>query len=376
VSLRRLAILLGLLALFGATQASASVRATATCTQAQKAARQRALAAYRKRMLGARRAYFKTHKSAKQRIAYVKAQQRKLRALERASACVVVNPDPPPPPLPPLPPAPPPPGCPERAVGTFVTNDAAVTQAQLDELSSIRHNVAEPYLSPLGILPARIDIRIYADENAGAQAYAAFYGMPLSRAQTFWPGQVATAGRESHCGALAIFVNASNSWWQSASTADHAKVLTHELYHVAQNELAGTAGVIGQAREDEIPRGGPRWLIEGAAEYAGYAAASKAGMFNWTTVRSEEQIETKTAPDPLQQFATQTGVTTAARPGAIYPIGFTAVDLLVKKDGLGSLAAFWRAIGAGAAWQDAFQSTFGETVDAFYAEFAAYRSTL
>jgi hypothetical protein len=58
------------------------------------------------------------------------------------------------------------------------------------------------------------------------------------------------------------------------------------------------------------------------------------------------------------------------------------VDFLVQHHGgldhggLAALANFWRAIGAGSTWQAAFQSAFGETVDQFYAEFAAYRATL
>ena len=70
-----------------------------------------------------RAAYFKKHKKPAQRKAFVKKQQRKLKALKRAAACTVrrpppPSPEPPPPtpppppttpPLPPAPPAPPPP---------------------------------------------------------------------------------------------------------------------------------------------------------------------------------------------------------------------------------------------------------------------------
>jgi hypothetical protein len=61
----------------------------ATCTPVQKAQRQAALAAYRKHMSAARRAYFAHHKSATLRRAFVRGQQTHLKSLETAAACTV-----------------------------------------------------------------------------------------------------------------------------------------------------------------------------------------------------------------------------------------------------------------------------------------------
>jgi dipeptidyl aminopeptidase/acylaminoacyl peptidase len=58
------------------------------CTAAEKAARARAVARYKKQLAAARRAYFRTHRGARPRTAFVKAQRAKLKALEgRAAAC-------------------------------------------------------------------------------------------------------------------------------------------------------------------------------------------------------------------------------------------------------------------------------------------------
>jgi Tol biopolymer transport system component len=58
------------------------------CTAAEKAARDRAVATYKRQMAAARRAYFRTHHSAKARTAFGKAQRAKLKALEqRVAAC-------------------------------------------------------------------------------------------------------------------------------------------------------------------------------------------------------------------------------------------------------------------------------------------------
>jgi hypothetical protein len=66
--------------------------AVAYCTAAEKAQRVAALKRYRGRMKSARRAYFRSHRSARARRAFVARQQAKLRALKRAAACRVVPP--------------------------------------------------------------------------------------------------------------------------------------------------------------------------------------------------------------------------------------------------------------------------------------------
>jgi M6 family metalloprotease-like protein len=67
----------------------------ANCTAEQKTKAQRAAAAYARAIPAARRAYFRTHKSAGQRRAFVRAQQAKLRRLRVAAACALVVPPPP-----------------------------------------------------------------------------------------------------------------------------------------------------------------------------------------------------------------------------------------------------------------------------------------
>jgi hypothetical protein len=61
---------------------------------------------------------------------------------------------------------------------------------------------------------------------------------------------------------------------------------------------------------------------------------------------------------------------------ATYVNGFFATELLTKASGVASLTAYWAKIGAGTPWRDAFQQTFGRSVDQFYDEFAAYKTSL
>jgi len=95
---RRSCVAVGVLALVALIIAVGSVGLRAvpaasgvTCTAAQKAARQRALAAYRKRMVRDRKAYFKTHKGERQRGTFVKRQRAKLKSLQRAASCTVAS---------------------------------------------------------------------------------------------------------------------------------------------------------------------------------------------------------------------------------------------------------------------------------------------
>src|SRR5712691_10060012 len=60
-----------------------------TCTATQKAQHVQALHSYEKRAPALRRAYFRTHRSAKAKAAFVKQQQTKLAALRRAASCMV-----------------------------------------------------------------------------------------------------------------------------------------------------------------------------------------------------------------------------------------------------------------------------------------------
>ncbi len=41
-----------------------------------------------------------------------------------------------------------------------------------------------------------------------------------------------------------------------------------------------------------------------------------------------------------------------------------------------ALATYLKALGAGMAWRDAFNTAFGMSVEAYYANFAAYRDGL
>lgn len=320
----------------------------ANCTAAQKTSRQRAVTAYRRRMAVERKAYFRGHRNAAQRKAFVERQQAKLKRLARAAACTVP------------PPAPPPPAPPAAPVFTF---GPGVTAEQADE---IRNDIAaaRAYLAKLGPLPAQEDVRAYADAESTAQAYAAATNTPIESARRIWETSTAVAARG------VVFVNVGGTFWRSATAPLKAKVLAHESFHLVQERLAGSRWVFGA--DDAVPGGGPRWLIEGAAELVGYSAVADTGVLSMDQARRDQIANVKYADGPLRDYEIQRGM----QRRAAYNLAFVAVDYLVREKGVGSLLEFWRTVGTGAEWKTAFQNVFGVTVDRFYTEFEQYRQTL
>ncbi len=73
----------------GETAQSKVTVSAAICTGEEKSAREAALRRFQQGMATARSAYFKKHRNAKQRAAFVKRQRARLRALRVAAACTV-----------------------------------------------------------------------------------------------------------------------------------------------------------------------------------------------------------------------------------------------------------------------------------------------
>ena len=110
------------------------------CTNAQKAKRSKAVADYKKQMPKLRKAYFKRVKSVKQRKAFTKKQQAKLKALQRALAACRGGTGSPPSPRPPPPgatPPSPPPGLPPASPPPVLPSGADLAVAIADGIDPL-----------------------------------------------------------------------------------------------------------------------------------------------------------------------------------------------------------------------------------------------
>jgi len=166
-----------------------------------------------------------------------------------------------------------------------------------------------------------------------------------------------------------IDIVTSNSEWVSplavapdtwSADTERKELAAHEYIHLWQGELGGNACMLG-----------PRWLSEGMAESFAYRALIADGLIgqsNIDTFTKRNLIGATTHP-ALQQLETQWPGT--ANP---YSVAYLAVDRLLAANGLLPLRSWCQAVGRGVEWHVAFAQAFGETTDAFYGRFEAYKS--
>jgi hypothetical protein len=200
--------------------------------------------------------------------------------------------------------------------------------------------------------------------------YANWFNISISDAQSQFRGSESIA----KSGPGVIFL-ASTLIPQNSGDYLAVKICVHELFHVLQNRLAGVDGVIGPRADSQVPVGGPRWLIEGSAEYMGYRAIGDAGLYPFAQAFGDQLSQARTETVTLESLETLPGIN-AAGPNGAYPLRFIAVDFVTQKRGLAALAQFWRTIGTGVSWQDAFLGSFGESISQFYSDFANYRASV
>jgi len=181
-------------------------------------------------------------------------------------------------------------------------------------------------------------------------------------------------------GSGAIYVNLSQN--RLHYPYDYS-VVAHEIMHVFQRELSYPAGLVANpacpAATAEIGGDGPAWIIEGTAEQIGWAALVDSPY--WPLAgRSADPIplfESITAPGyaagmPLQDLEGW-GTWHAQEPTLAYALAFAGGAALEDLAGRGTLFDYFRRLGNGECWPDAFAAAFGLTPGEFYPRFEADR---
>jgi hypothetical protein len=267
---------------------------------------------------------------------------------------------PPPPPAPPPPPEPPAPGAP--ASYTFGPD---VTPAQQTAVRDALDLAARYYRSALGRELPPFKVWGYTDVEAIARAFAATSGEAASveQARALWGYLIA------HAGSSGLWVGPQ---WFSSDPVNGKKILAKEELIILLNTVAGPYAL--SSGQDDIPRAGPRWLSEGTSELNGYLAIAAAGLTSMSAVRADWAQRAKSSPVTLQRLAILRGQFEAG--SNAWGIMALAVERLVGEGGGPKLLSYFEAIGRGQPWETAFAAVFGKSVDAFYAEFDAYRRSL
>jgi hypothetical protein len=332
-----------------------------TCTSAQKAEFEARATAYAKQMLRDRARYFKTHKSAKARTAFLKKQQAKLRALRAHAAC---DDSPPPPPPINLDPSP-------TANETF-NFGPGMSAAAVGEIKGDIAFAAEDVQRLLGMSLDKVSVFASTDANWLAGQQCAFYADTGSSCQSITATFYTSGGSTAQGGLGAVFLYwAAPSWGYGAGP--NQKIIAHELFHVLQYQ---TDHLFDAARtpRDQLRATGPVWLDEGVPEMTGYHVADDRKLVSYSGALSSQITVTRQIATPLSGLTrySETNIP------SVYSLFALAVDHLTKiaPDGLSSIAAYYRALGTGAPWPAAFQQAFGMSVEAYYTNFAEYRSRL
>jgi hypothetical protein len=357
-----LLVCLGWLAAAGVPGISSS-----TCSAAQKAQRARAAAAYAKQLPAKRAAYFRTHRRADQRTAFVKRERATLARLRRLAACVV------PPPvsattttattttaLPPV-----------ATQETFVF-DAQMPAAAQDEIRGDVQFAAQDEARLLGIEITTVSVFASTSPDWLADHECRFNGHNddgcLQSVRQRWASGSTTAVG----GTGAIFLYWASPGW-GFGAGENQKIIAHELFHVFQYQLDKLVNN-GATPSNQVRASGPVWLDEGAPELVGYHVSSDRGLTTYGTVLANQIVRTKQISAALSSLQTYDDQNI---PG-VYSLFHVAADHLVTitPAGLAALSTYYNAIGNGVAWPDAFAGAFGMTVDAYYSNFAAYRAKL
>lgn len=145
-------------------------------------------------------------------------------------------------------------------------------------------------------------------------------------------------------------------------TADSERIelAAHEYIHLWQYALGGNACMVGT-----------RWIAEGMAESFAYRSLIADGLIPAANLDTFTRRQLTTATSPLTLRSLETSFPSSAKP---FAVSYLAVDRLLATKGLATIRDWCTRVGSGQEWHQAFAAAFGETTDAFYARFEAFRA--
>ncbi|WP_152615668.1 hypothetical protein [Leisingera sp. ANG-M1] len=167
--------------------------------------------------------------------------------------------------------------------------------------------------------------------------------------------------------------------WDNPHQADKAwlkrakhwlgSMMAHEYMHLVQAELSG-ARAEGWNSGAVRRRMGPHWLVEGGAELV--AARFRKKVLRHRSPGLEELREgAQGSRKSLKGMRVHKAVGTEAD----YDLAHYAVHVLTRISGEDALFGFWRRLGTGESWEQAFQQSFGLDMAEFEAQVTELRKT-
>jgi hypothetical protein len=154
--------------------------------------------------------------------------------------------------------------------------------------------------------------------------------------------------------------------------AQATAIIPHELFHNVQDSLDKGPGSQSLPPEHEMYR--PMWLIEGSAEFIGFAVVDY--NENWTyfadrfAVTGRDQVLAGEEDFLLGRYELNNGDYRA------YTYGALATEYIIASVGIEPLMNIWKLAGQGASFEDAFEEALGISVQDFYAAYDAMVETM
>ena len=224
-----------------------------------------------------------------------------------------------------------------------------------------------------GHLPG-LTLFIEADRAALARDLSAWLGVPESDA---W--RVVSAGAWVEARG-AIFVNLTPP--RAAASGDAFWAVAHEEAHAFQERLVSPAlggwlrGSCWASHGSTMAPSGPMWLIEGSADrFALHTLTNSAYWAGWAQGRTDEEVSWEIATPAYAASGVRLQFLAAATPLSDegYGLAFAAVTRLEAQTSWPAVVRYWRLLGEGLCWDQAFEEAFGMTPNQFYDDFEANR---
>jgi hypothetical protein len=253
--------------------------------------------------------------------------------------------------------APSPPSAEPQGIGfRFGSSVSSSTRATIEDAFAFAREAAR---SAFQYEVGTVSIFASSDSNEIGTWYAEFLGSPSSTSSEAWQTRTAEAAYRS------IFL-------RPPVGRDFFTTIAHEYFHVVENELMGKA-LSDQARRTPPPQMrnyGPNWLMEGAADLFGLHATAERNGLTLQALKMSQIQSLRGLTTDLQVLETSQGFQSVS--GA-YQLSYLASSYLTDASGLSAILAYYRLIGEGWLWQDAFAQAFGRSIDSFYTDFERYQ---
>jgi hypothetical protein len=151
---------------------------------------------------------------------------------------------------------------------------------------------------------------------------------------------------------------APDTW---TADTERTELAAHEYIHLWQYAVGGNVCMGGRAT----------WIAEGMAESFAYRSLIADGLIPAANLDTFTKRQLVAASNHATLQSLESSFPANAKP---YAVSYLAVDRLLAPKGLSTIRDWCARVGSGQEWHQAFAAAFGETTDAFYARFEAFRA--